>query len=175
MEQKSKPHGAASLQLQAQASGWGGSKITDKKLLCIYMPFYDTRNRDSRETCMLETIDTLSMVKNILDDFPNHHVIIGGDLNTELKGASPFDPLWEDLMQRKNLKCSDESTQNKNTIDYTYHHETLNHKKWNDHFIVDSEFLAAMQNQRILDEGDNVSDHKPLIFEMNLTHTAPPE
>jgi hypothetical protein len=67
--------------------------IKNLLILCVYMPYHDTRSRDNREACIMETIDTLSMIENILDDFPNHHVIIGGDLNTELDGSSPFDPL----------------------------------------------------------------------------------
>ena len=61
-----------------------------------------------REECMLETMDAISMVETIIDAHPLHSIIIGGDLNTELKGDSPFDPLWHDLTVKYNLSCCDQ-------------------------------------------------------------------
>ena len=63
--------------------------------LSVYMPFY---NASKREECMLETVDALSMMETIIEDHPNHLVILGGDFNSELKNESPFDPLWNDFI-----------------------------------------------------------------------------
>ena len=72
--------------------------------ISIYMPFY---NSSKREKCLAETKDALSMIELLIDDHPQHLVIIGGDLNTELKGQSPYDPLWDGLSRRKQLSyCS---------------------------------------------------------------------
>ena len=67
----------------------------DLKILFIsvYMPFFDS---SKRQKCLTETVDALSMIELLIDDFPNHLVVIGGDLNTELKGESPFDPFKMD-------------------------------------------------------------------------------
>ena len=58
-------------------------KAEPKKLiiLSVYMPFLDTRSRENREMCLHETIDTITMIENIIDDFPDHYIIVGGDLN----------------------------------------------------------------------------------------------
>ena len=63
-------------------------------LASVYMPFYDTSNR---EECILETIDAISMMEGIIEDHPHHQIIIGGDLNTELEGNSPFDVYFEGI------------------------------------------------------------------------------
>ena len=62
----------------------------DKNILFIsvYMPFFDTNNRT---ICLAETSETVSMIELIINDHPQHHVVIGGDLNCELNGNSPFD------------------------------------------------------------------------------------
>ena len=68
--------------------------------ICMYMPFFDTRNRDS---CMTETVDAISMIDLLINDHPQHHVIIGGDLNTEMKGESPFDQIWTEFLSKNSL------------------------------------------------------------------------
>ena len=80
---------------------------------------------------MTETTDAISMVETIIDAHPLHSIIIGGDLNTELKGASPFDPLWRDLTLKYNLSCCDQFISGNNN--YTYNHESLGHRKWKAH------------------------------------------
>ena len=137
------------------------SSENDFLLLCVYMPFFNT---SQRVECISETIDTIAMLEAIIEQHPNHLVIIGGDLNTELKGNSPFDPHWLEFMTKNQLTCCDNLYPSNS---YTYHHNTLNQKKWNDHFIVHTSLLQKnITNAVILDEGDNVSDHLPIM--MNL-------
>ena len=70
----------------------------------IYMPFYDA---SKRQECMAEAIETISMMEEIINDHPRHKINLGGDFNTELKGNSPFDILWQELSVRHNLVCCD--------------------------------------------------------------------
>ena len=69
------------------------------------MPFY---NSGRREQCMAETIDAISMIKLLIEDHPQHQVIIGGDLNTELRDESPFDILWKQLMTKYQFTYCDQ-------------------------------------------------------------------
>ena len=134
-------------------------------LLSIYMPFYDTRNRDR---CLTETAETLTMIESLIDGHPQHLIIIGGDLNTELKGNSNFDPLWEDMVARKQLAYC---TNLFSSPGYTYHQETLGHKKMIDHFIVSKSIITdgTTYNHQILDDGANaVSDHLPIIMQISI-------
>ena len=99
------------------------------------MPFFDSSNR---EECIAETQDTLSMIEVLIDNHPHHLIIIGGDLNTELKGESCFDQLWSDLVTKNRLAyCS----QLFSSPGYTYRQDTLGHKKLIDHFIVSEKLL----------------------------------
>ena len=134
----------------------------DFLLLCAYMPFFDSSNRAE---CMSETIDALSMIETIIDQFPSHAVIIGGDMNTEFKGSSPFDPLWSDLMAKYDLSTCDHFLPSTTT---TYHHQSMDHRKWNDHFVVSRKVLSRsiLSNHEVLDEGDNVSDHLPITMRL---------
>ena len=105
---------------------------TNKNIIfvSVYMPFLDSRKRES---CRAETVETISMIETIIDDHPIHLFVIGGDLNCELSGNSPFDEYWENLTSRKQLAyCRDLFS----SPGYTYHHEALGQKKYNDHFIV---------------------------------------
>ena len=143
-------------------------------LLSIYMPFY---NAGKREQCLDETINALSMIELLIHDHPHHLVIIGGDLNTELKGNSPFDRLWDDLTTKNRLSyCSHLFT----SPGYTYHHVSLGHKKSNDHFIVSQDLLNhnLTSNHRVLEEGSNLSDHLPILMDVTVsipTNTSKPE
>ena len=133
-------------------------------LISIYMPFH---NSSRREHCMTETIDAISMIELIIDAYPQHQVIIGGDLNTELKGDSPFDALWLDLMTKNRFAYCDQYVQSPG---YTYRHDSLNQTKFNDHFIVSHALLerGILHDHIILDEGENTSDHLPLLMKVSL-------
>ena len=147
-------------------------KCTNRNILFIsvYMPFYNASKRDQ---CMNETIDALSMVELLIENHPYHEFVIGGDLNTELKGRSPFDPLWTDLLAKHSFAYCD------NFISsplYTYRHESLDQSKFNDHFIVSASLLNnCVHNHRILEDGENCSDHLPILLSIRLQIQPPNE
>ena len=133
-------------------------------LISAYMPFY---NASRREQCMAETVDALSMIDLLIEEYPHHHVVIGGDLNTELKDESPFDPLWQELMTKNRFTYCDQYV---SSPAYTYRHDSLNQTKFNDHFIVSRTLLEQdlTHSHVILDEGTNTSDHLPLQMKISL-------
>ena len=138
----------------------------------VYMPYFDAGRR---QECMDETIETISMLDEILADHPLHKVIIGGDFNTEMNDSSPFALLWAEFLARFDLVCCDQfynnnnNNNNNNSNNYTYFHESLNHKKWLDHFIVSSSLAPLTQNHEIIDAGDNTSDHLPIKLEISCS------
>ena len=138
--------------------------------ICVYMPFFDSRNRTQ---CMTEALDAISMIEVLIDENPDHHIIIGGDLNTELKNESPFDHLWKDLIDKYSLAYSNNVTAGPN---YTYRHDSLNQTKMNDHFLVSAHLLDRISNTRILDDGENNSDHLPRLIHLQIeTQVCDPE
>ena len=136
-------------------------------LLNIYMPFY---NASRRAECVAETIDAITMLDTVIEEHPNHLVIIGGDFNSELRGDSPFDRHWKEFSDKNQLAfCS--SRFPKDSI--TYHHKTLDQKKWIDHFLVSSSLLEdKLSNFAVLDDGDNMSDHFPIMMNMQINVEA---
>ena len=135
----------------------------DILFICVYMPFFNTSKRDQ---CILETLDALSMIELLIEDHPNHEIIIRGDLNTELRGNSPFDSLWSELMTKNSFTFCDSLTTGP---DYTYRHESLNQSKFNDHFIVSQRFLNHTCDHTVIDDGDNNSDHLPLLMKVSVS------
>ena len=135
----------------------------DILFICVYMPFFNASKRDQ---CMIETIDAISMIEILIENFPDHNVIIGGDLNTELDGQSPFDSLWDELCIKNSFAYCRNITSGP---PYTYRHESLDQKKLNDHFIVSNVLLNRVSDLRVLDDGDNASDHLPLLMNLSIS------
>ena len=138
---------------------------TNKNIIFIsaYMPFLDSSNRT---TCIAEYTDAVSMIETILTDHP-HLFVLGGDLNCELTGDSPFDDIWKEfVLNNRFAYCSIASPPG-----YTYHHAKLGHKKMNDHFLASHELISDGNcvGWTILDEGENPSDHLPITMNMSIT------
>ena len=138
-------------------------------LASIYMPFFKQSNRDR---CIVETIDAISILDNIISDHPLHKIILGGDLNTELTGNSPFDAHWREFSEKHNLVLCDSLVSvsdggvGGDSPPYTYIHQTLDQKKWNDHFFISSSIASQTSDHQILDAGDNLSDHLPIMLKL---------
>ena len=120
---------------------------------------------------MNETMDVTSMLELMLLDHPDHDIVIGGDLNTELKGESPFDNHWDGLCSKYSLAYCDSLA---SSINYTYRHETLNQCKFNDHFILSRDLLddGSIYNHYVRDDGHNPSDHLPLLLEISTSFSS---
>ena len=132
--------------------------------ICVYMPFLDSRKRD---ICRTETLETLSMIEQIISDHPDHLFVIGGDLNCELDGGSPLDNYWSSFTTKNKFAyCSGFF----GSPGYTYHHKSLNQRKKNDHFIVSEEIYnsSICSDHKINEDGHNPSDHLPILMSMCL-------
>ena len=134
-------------------------------IINVYMTFFDSSRR---EECITETLDAISMVEMMIESHPLHFIAIGGDFNCELKGVSPFDSYWNDLRVKFDLISCDSFISI--TDSYTYSHESLGQRKWNDHFLISSRLSTLTNNHLILNEGDNPSDHLPLLFSLSISH-----
>lgn len=138
-------------------------------LASIYMPFYDASRR---QECMAESNETIAMLEEIVADHPQHKLVLGGDFNTEFQNNSPFDNLWREFMEKHDLVCCDRLVDG--VDNYTYIHESLNQKKWNDHFLVSSSLVSSTSHHAILDAGDNPSDHLPIMMKISTDMTKTP-
>ena len=69
-------------------------------------------------------------------------------------------------MTENNLLCCDDHIMHNHDA-YTYHHESLGHTSFTDHFLVSPDLFDRIQSGNILDSGVNLSDH--LCISMYLT------
>ena len=130
--------------------------------ISVYMPFLDSRNRTK---CQTEAYKAIAEIETIITDHPQHTFVIGGDLNTELRGTSPFDTLWNNFATKYHFAfCSHLF----NSPGFTYHHETLGQRKFNDHFLISQKLSDEgwCKNHKILEDGENPSDHLPITMSM---------
>ena len=111
-----------------------------------------------RSECMTETLDAISMIENLIEQHPNHSVIIGGDIKSELVGNSPYDAYWSELMTKFNLASCDPCF-SPSTI--TYRHASFNH-----YFILSLLEHHLLTDHIILD-GENLSDHLPILMTLS--------
>ena len=132
--------------------------------ICAYMPFLDSRKPD---ICRAETVETLSMIETIIHDHPQHLFVIGGDLNCELNGNSPFDALWNNFSSTNRFAYCKHLF---SSPGFTYHHESHGQKKFNDHFLVSQEIFESSicSNHHIIEDGHNPSDHLPICMTMRV-------
>ena len=145
------------------------AKPTNILFANVYMPFYDTSRR---QECMADSLEVITMLEEILVDHPLHRLVLGGDFNTEFTDSSPLDHLWRDFIKQHNLVCCDKY--NNNNRPYTYIHNSLNQKKWNDHFFISSSLVQSSVSHMIVDVGDNPSDHLPISLRLSVETTAAP-
>ena len=70
------------------------------------------------------------------------------------------------------MTCCEEFINNNNN--FTYIHDSLNEKKWLDHFLVSSPIASSTNGHEIIDVGDNTSDHLPIKLELPCVILAEP-
>jgi len=130
------------------------------KLLClnVYMPYAD--DDVAKEEFNFE----LRSINNIIEQYSDAYVIIGGDLNVNLARNCHHTDLLNDLCDELDLwpvikhKC--------NTIDFTYHFNMLRFHVL-DHFIVSRElFYGAINSYFFIHDADNASDHVPICMQV---------
>ena len=66
------------------------------------------------------------MAELIINAYPQHQIVLGGDLNFELTADSPFDSTWSDFVVKNEFAYCNISSPG-----YTYHHAMLGHNKMN--------------------------------------------
>jgi len=100
------------------------------------------------------------------------HVIIGGDLNTDLKrNQSLRGAVLRGFCDRLDLRlCAlNDSAQ----VEFTYHNDFSGAKSVIDHFIVSDNLYCGLVRYECLHDGDNLSDHLALSLCLRLPLPLP--
>lgn len=105
-------------------------------------------------------------IEAMIDKCPGYKLIVAGDFNFQCvaddKGFDIFNRFASDV----DLVVCD--NMDSNAVGYTYHHESLGHKSFIDHFFVQRELLHRVNSFTILDDGANLSDHLPIVISLSL-------
>ena len=126
--------------------------------ICVYMPF----EKDSNSVDEFQ--GQLSIIDSVVSQYPNSHVILGGDFNVNLSRNWCNTRLLNDYCRQP---CMFHVFRHEHsTVDYTHH---FNMKYFNNHFIVSEQlYQAAILKQFVLHDVDNTSDHDPICIHVAL-------
>ena len=93
-------------------------------------------------------------VSGALVDFPDHHLIFGGDLNCDVRENNALSQMIRDFMNLHNLEfCDNKIAINERT---TYHHVTMDSNSYIDYLFVSRDILPDLIDYSILDYAFNM-------------------
>ena len=139
-------------------------KFNNDCIICInvYMPVDNyCKNRVSPEFQ-----DTLDAIELFVQQCSGKQIIIGGDVNIDVKRGNAHDKYFLDFLERNNLIYTPEL--NDCTVDYTYHDPNADCFSCIDHFSVSRSLSNSVQKVFKCDEPLNPSYHLPLNMDMNI-------
>ncbi len=138
-------------------------------LCCIYMPCDTTYDRHNIETYNAVFSDILS--SNACNNV--NHVVIGGDLNTDLsRPQSAHTECIRLMCSREDMKCVFDHTNC--SIDYTYESMSNASRSCIDQFIVSESLFHSVEHCCVTHDGDNLSDHSVVSLQLaiEVTHNT---
>ena len=117
--------------------------------------------------------DVLSSIQSVLLSYDDvSYVIVGGDFNTDFSRTSSYHTMLlrnfcneHSLIPCVETECSD--------VNFTYMSDINNALSVLDHFIVSESFVSSLMSYECIHDGDNVSDHCPVLMtsQLALLHT----
>lgn len=112
----------------------------------------------------------LADIISVIDQFPDHCPILGGDFNVDLNKHVIHSKLLMDVCADNDLRIA--TLHECCKIDFTYNF-CMSRFSFIDHFIVS----AAMYDTSIVDclvrhDGDNLSDHDPIALSLNINWSS---
>ena len=133
--------------------------VNDNKflLLSIYMPCNTPDKND-------EFNEVLSEIKVISNLYPEYQLIIAGDFNCALNSSDLRNNNFLNFLIDLDLVCP---TAIEPSHSFTFIN-SLGNKSLIDHFCLDSSVVEMISDFDIISEGDNLSDHLPVMMEIKL-------
>ena len=131
-------------------------------LFNCYFPC-DTRNLNYDDW---ELQRCLRDINNISNSYPNHSIIVAGDLNCFFQRNTPFVNTIRDWVMESNLK----SVWWDNPIDFTFSN-VLNDRQYFsviDHFLYNDIAETIIKDSGVLHFGENLSNHSPIYLTIEI-------
>ena len=130
----------------------------------VYLPCYSTDSVNIISTLLSEIYDTVSL-------YPNYDIVLGGDLNTDLKDNSRTTNAIRNFMA--DLKLTLVTDVIRPNSDHTYFHETQQHHSFVDYFMFSTHLMNNAVEFRIMNDVVTLSDHWPLYLAIPLPLIVP--
>ena len=132
----------------------------DNRILLFncYFP-YDTQDANFNDWDLQKCINVINEVALL---YPNHSVIVGGDINTHFDRNTPFVNMVRDWVIESNWN----SVWWDNPIDFTYANFSNNRVSYStiDHFLLNEIASTIVQESGVLHLGENLSNHAPIYL-----------
>lgn len=129
-------------------------------LVNVYMPY------ENNEASAAEFSDILSLIENLMNEYPDCHMIICGDFNVDFTRNRLHTTILDSFCD--NLGLHPVVRHNKCRIDYSYH---FSQSRFNilDHFLLSGAlFETAVYDAAAIHSVDNLSDHEPIVLSLCL-------
>ena len=130
-------------------------------LMNVYMPIKCTRNDELFVEILHEIISICLMNESF-------HIILGGDFNCEFDKGDARSKLLTEFKDTLHLYCPESHPFH--NVQYTYIN-TQNQTSFIDHFFVNYDLSSKVTSFYSLDDGDNLSDHCPIIIEIEIDYS----
>jgi len=129
--------------------------------VCVYLP-YEKANENTDEFLF-----QMSVIDSIISQFPDCHVIVGGDFNIDFSRQSLQSHVLKDFCVRSNLHPVRDHS--KSSIDYTYNFNMTSFSVI-DHILLSEQlFNTSVSYVSILHECDDTSDHDPVCLHLDVS------
>ena len=145
-------------------------EIDKKIILCnCYFPC-DTQDLNFNNWELQSCLNDLNEISNL---YPNHSIIMGGDLNCSFDRNTPFVNLIRDWIMERHFH----SVWWGNPIDFTYSKLVNNRVQFSliDHFIINNIASTAVSETGVLHLGENFSNHDPIYLYVDISLEHHPE
>ena len=138
----------------------------DLLLINVYMP------AESTEFAYDEFCTVLAQIAHLTEQYPNSHLILGGDFNVDFLRCTLHSEFLNDFCTANNIYPA--IRHDVSAVDYTYQF-CMERFSTIDHFFVSSElFRNNVRGLKALHDIDNCSDHDPLLITLQLDWTCRP-
>ena len=131
-------------------------------LINSYLP---TVTNDA-DLCTVQSV--LDEIDTVITNFPLHDIVWGGDFNIDLLKSSPKRKIFDNFFIKHALVNCNQLI--KSNLDFTYFHESLKHFSHIDHFLISDKIIDKLSDNKILEFGDNLSDHHPIMIQLNCSN-----
>ena len=129
-------------------------------LICVYMPC-DDGTIDS----YIKMGDILDEISSIISIYQGYKLYVMGDFNTDTQRVTLNANLLKNFIKCEYLNCS--------SVDFNLNGKSTfigpnGKKSVIDHLLYRRDDLSSIKDYRILIEGDNLSDHNPIIVKVEI-------